>query len=436
MKRMALILAVSALCAAGFISCRTMDFDRETVDAGPAGTPGEKKDTASDPAADAARSENAEVQEYLKEVDIPKTVVYVEKPVYQPAAEPRETPAPGKSAVQKSTESAVKMPDSYVHGTMWYDYSDDFVYEIYTQPYRTTDLVLEPGEQVIEMPFMSENQVWVLGAGVSKERGQDVQHFFIKPVLTGLVTSMIIITDRRVYRLLLKSYKDAYMTIVKFKYPDAFPWTVKTDGAAAGINSLKKTTSAGGVNPEYLSFDYRMRYSLFRKPLWCPTLVYDDGAKTYIRMDETVLHLASPVLFDKNSSIIDYWVSGSLIVINQLIDKVTLRYGKQKVVIEKKSYKEEKRPDPEAVAKKAGIVSDKPAPASDEENYITSKGMVIGTSQAEEQRLLNVRNQHPVDPAEEDKKIQAAADAAARKALEGAALIPSQQPAASASVQR
>ena len=85
-----------------------------------------------------------------------------------------------------------------------------------------------------------------------------------------------------------------------------------------------------------------MSYSVFKKPYWLPTRVYDDGKKTYIVMDETVLHMTSPVLFNKRNERINYSVNKNLIVINELIEKVTLRVGKEKVTIKKKYYKEPK----------------------------------------------------------------------------------------------
>ena len=287
-----------------------------------------------------------EVQEYLiqervKEVDLPKTIVYVEKPVYYPAEQESDRPAlKGKNAAKASTDSSIQVPEQFTNGTMYYDFDPDFTYEIYCQPYRVTDLILEPGEQVIEMPFLSEEKVWEIGAGVSRQNGIDTQHFFLKPAYSGLITSFILITDKRVYHLLLKSYKDCYMTQVKWKYPNTMPFTIKTD-AMEEINKLSKETT--GVDPAFLSFDYKMSYSVFKKPYWLPTRVYDDGKHTYITMNETVLHMTSPVLFNERNERINYSVNKNLIVINELIEKVTLRVGKEKVTIKKKNYKEPKK---------------------------------------------------------------------------------------------
>jgi type IV secretion system protein VirB9 len=81
-----------------------------------------------------------------------------------------------------------------------------------------------------------------------------------------------------------------------------------------------------------------MSYSFFKKPLWLPIRVYDDGKKTYIVLDERVLHSESPVLFNKNNQRINYRVHKNLIVIDELIEKLTLRKDRERVVIVKKKF--------------------------------------------------------------------------------------------------
>ena len=258
---------------------------------------------------------------------------------------------------------------------MYYDFDPDFVYEIYCQPYRVTDLILESGEQLIEMPFLSEAKVWQIGAGVSRDGNVDTQHFFLKPAYSGLTTSFIIITDKRVYHFLLKSYKDCYMTQVRFNYPNTMPFTLKTDAMQEKINKIKKETTS--VDPAFLSFDYKMYYSAWKTPYWLPTRVYDDGKKTYIVMNETVLHMTSPVLFNHKDERINYSVNRNLIVINELIEKVTMRVGKQKVTIKKKNYKEPKKVEvPEKKEEEIKLEEDAELPPPKKENSFSSVYML------------------------------------------------------------
>lgn len=315
--------------------CKTVDFDKNTTDIT---TVSNKKITslAEEQKIDEAKLKEVALEEELKEVDVEKTVIYIDRPVYFPVEEVKQ-PVKGKEAALSSLEAAIQKPWKYTGGTMFYDFQDNFVYEIYCQPYRITDLALEPGEQVLENPFLSESQVWQIGAGVSRKQGQDVQHFYLKPDMSGLTTSMIVITDRRVYHLLLKSFRDYHMAMVEFEYPNTMPYTVKKDAMnaqnAAYANDMNK------VDAKFLSFDYKMSYSLFKKPVWLPKRVYDDGRKTYIQLDETVLHTESPVLFNKRNQRINYRVDKNLIIIDELTEKLTLRLGKEKVTITKKKFK-------------------------------------------------------------------------------------------------
>ncbi len=324
------------LCLLCFVGCKTVDLERTTI------LETESTEGAKSYEDEIKNSEKEEekffVDEELKTVDVEKSVVYVDRPVYYPVETPEER-AKGKDAVKKSYGEALQEPWKYSSGKMFYDYDENFVYEIYCQPYRITDLALEPGELVLENPFLSESQVWEIGAGVSRKNGQDVQHFYLKPDMSGLTTSLIIITDRRIYNLLLKSFRDCYMPMVEFEYPNTMPYNVKTKDVDE-INKLQNERN--GIDPKYLSFDYKIKYSIFKKPLWLPKRVYDDGRKTYIQLDERVLHSESPVLFNKNNSRINYRVDKNLIVIDELIEKLTLKRGREKVVIVKKTYKEPK----------------------------------------------------------------------------------------------
>jgi type IV secretion system protein VirB9 len=331
MKKLCTVL-LAALC---LLSCRTVQFS-QTADAGPAEKSGDIRSFEEELARDRREQESLFIEEELKEVDIAQTVIYLDRPVYSPVETPPEAPPSGEAAVTRSTGQSIQVPLKFSNGTMYYPWDESFTYEIHAQPYRTTDIQLEPGEQVLEMPFLSEEKVWEIGAGVSRKNGQDVQHFFVKPTYAALTTSMIIITDRRVYHLLLKSFKDRWMVMVQWEYPGMMPYTIKTE--AMNRRAAELTGDGLLVNPEFLSFDYRMTYSLFQKPLWLPRRVYDDGRKTYIELDEKMLHTEAPVLFNNRNERINYRVRKNLVIIDELIEKITVRRGREKVTITKKRY--------------------------------------------------------------------------------------------------
>jgi type IV secretion system protein VirB9 len=81
-----------------------------------------------------------------------------------------------------------------------------------------------------------------------------------------------------------------------------------------------------------------MSYSVFKKPIWLPKRVYDDGRKTYIEFDEKMLHTEAPVIFNNKNERINYRVAKNLAIIDELVEKITIRRGKEKVTIQKKKY--------------------------------------------------------------------------------------------------
>ena len=282
---------------------------------------------------------NILITEELKQVDVEQTVVYIDRPVYVPEEKGNSNTdyvrKTGIDAVLESQKRATVKPEQYKLGTFFYQYSENLVYEIYAQPFHLTDIVLEKGEVVTATPLFSEDEsVWELTAGVAKDQytGEDVQHLFVKPAYTGLDSTLVIITDRRVYHFRVKSYRDTHMAIVKFTYPGSKnQWVTKASKINETVNDYIHIS-----NPELLSFDYKMKYSMWKKPEFLPKRVYDDGAYTYIQVDEIVLQKKLPVIFNEKNEIINYSVKKNVFIIPRLINKVTLRLGKEKVTIIKK----------------------------------------------------------------------------------------------------
>jgi type IV secretion system protein VirB9 len=118
------------------------------------------------------------------------------------------------------------------------------------------------------------------------------------------------------------------------------PFTIKTEA----MNQRKQELDGLLVNPEYLSFDYKMTYSIFKKPVWILKRIYDDGRKTYIELDEKMLHTESPVIFNHRNERLNYRVKKNLAIIDELIEKITVRRGKEKVTITKKRYAASAKP--------------------------------------------------------------------------------------------
>lgn len=271
----------------------------------------------------------------------PQPVVIAERPIFVPVQETAQT-LTGRAAVEAALAAGVRPPSEFSHAAMVFDFHPDWVYEVFTQPLRVTDIRLEPGERVVERPFLSDTERWTVGAGVHYYNGIPVQGIYIMPAAANLSATLIINTDRRVYHIILRSFTNMHMPMVRWRYPfqqlpQQFAHPFRGE-AAAGQPAHLDGVDAGAVlvDPRFLSFNYRITFGLFNRPRWLPELVYDDGRRTYISLPASVLHGEFPAVFENRSDVVNYRVVGSTIIIDRLVEELTLRLGRQEVRIRKR----------------------------------------------------------------------------------------------------
>lgn len=335
MKKIFVYMSVTALFLSGCSTTQSLEIPNDLSEESVAPTIEEEEQLNEQDV------KNILIQEELKVQDVEDTVIVIEQPVYIP--EEKSNPetdykrVQGYDAVTDSLKKAVQKPENYKNGTFFYQYNENYVYEVYAQPYQLTDIVLESGEIVIGTPLLSEDEtVWELTANVARNplTGEDIQHLFVKPAYSKLDSTLVIITDRRVYHFRLRSFSDTHMAMVKFTYPlEKNVWAKKqnpTNGRTMENSFLRVS------NPELLSFDYQIKYSKFKKPEFLPERVYDDGQCTYIQVEDIVLQKKLPVIFNEKNEIVNYSVHGNVFIIPRLINTVTLRLGKEKVIVQKK----------------------------------------------------------------------------------------------------
>jgi type IV secretion system protein VirB9 len=313
MKKIIILLACLPV-----LSCRTIDMEKSLAGSA-AGSPEGRAETVS----------------IVSRIDAAPEVIILEKPVYIPAAEaPPRTPAAGQASVRESNSAGILRPQDYSHAAVVYEYNADLVYEVYAQPLRVSDICLEPGELAVEAPFVSDSERWILGGGVSYENNMTVQHIYVKPASSGLSASLIINTSRRVYRIILRSYADVHMPIVRWRYSALMPQNFLP--SPLSDYAEKNNSSSSSLDPGLLSFNYRVKHSLFNKPYWLPELVFDDGSKTYIRFPAQVLQREMPAVFENRRYILNYRVLGNLIVIDKLVEEITVKIERAEIYITKK----------------------------------------------------------------------------------------------------
>ena len=220
-----------------------------------------------------------------------------------------------------------------------WSYRKEHVYQIHCQTYHTTIIQLEPGEELAENPYLSETDVWRWSRGTAMENGMPVQLIFIKPDYINLISTMTLVTDRRVYMLELKSFKDHYMPLVQWVYPrseELRPSFYKYEQNKIVTGTAGNLAEYLGNNAQFISSDYKISYSKRKRPVWTPVFVCDDGQKTFIVLDKQCMNMTFPAVFKKNNEIVNSEVKQNVIILNELTEKITLRNGRQKVKIIKK----------------------------------------------------------------------------------------------------
>lgn len=329
MKRLILILSLISI---SLISCKTVDLEpkNEVVE--------EKEVELSE-----IELQNEEIQfqvdELMKENDLEPTFIVVEEPRIHEvsSSENKDTKISGTAAVKQNLEDVTILPEYKDGRLQGWIYRENAVYKVICQTYHSTMILFEPGEEIVETPYISESEVWQISRGIGQKDGLLQHHLVIKPDYDNVSSTLIVVTNKRIYQMELESTKTTYMPRVSWVYPrtiqDSESWIRWQQ------ESRQLTTEFTGVDPEVLSFDYKMKHPVFNKPTWLPTQVYDDGIKTYIILDNMSLLTEFPVAFNEKDEIMNYRTKENTIIIDQLIEKVTLRVGKQKVIITKKKGK-------------------------------------------------------------------------------------------------
>jgi type IV secretion system protein VirB9 len=286
-------------------------------------------------------------------VPIETEPVIVEQPIWMPNGTVPLPKTQGQDAVEQSLRKGILKPQDYSKAAMLYDYNADWMYEVYCQPLRATDLCLKAGEKAVETPFISDSERWMLvvcafranslrnlrsklrGAGVSYDAGVPVQHIYVKPTEANISATLIINTNERVYHLLVRSFADAHMPMVRWRYHETdMPKNYIKETAPGAVSG--GADGGIGIDPRFLSFNYKITYGWFNKPRWLPKLAYDDGKKTYITFPEDALVSEMPAVFENRADVVNYRVARNVIIIDKLIEKITVKIGKKRIVIQKK----------------------------------------------------------------------------------------------------
>jgi len=218
-------------------------------------------------------------------------------------------------------------------GKLTYTYGAGGVPTIIAAPMQVVDVELEPGETVNEI-VVGDSARWLVetgtaGASTAGATATSSTHLFVKPLDTGLESSAVVTTDRRVYHLRLISKPKDFTPYVGFVYMA----DLKRQVAAQKADEAKKerwqsTTTANGSPTDlaHLNFSYGIKGDT----PWKPERVYDDGKKTYIQFPPSVGTGEMPALLVKKGKkdvLVNYRVKGRVMEVDGLFETIALVVG-------------------------------------------------------------------------------------------------------------
>lgn len=245
----------------------------------------------------------------------------------------QERAASPLKTVRLATRTATVEPvaNGFISGAQVYPFSEGTIFMGYAAPGLVTDIMLQPGENLVAVAS-GDTARWVIGDTTSGGSGSGTgagkqTHVLVKPFSAGLLTNLVITTDRRAYHVRLVSTSATALSSMRWTYPQDELLAVQRKAEAAQIAAPVAT----GVAIGQLHFDYAISGD---RPAWRPLRAFDDGAKTYIEFPASLGVGEAPPLFvrgaDGKAELVNYRQRDRFYVVDRIFDAAELRLGLKK----------------------------------------------------------------------------------------------------------
>jgi P-type conjugative transfer protein TrbG len=159
-------------------------------------------------------------------------------------------------------------------------------------PLYVCDLALQTGESVNDLN-VGDSVRWQITPATQGAGERLTTHVMIKPMDVGLLTNLVITTDRRAYTIKLISQRTEWMPRVSFFYPEDARSEWGAYRTRQEASREKAASAAPAESAAHLDFAYDISGD---SPSWRPVRVYASGAKTYIQFPKGVAHGDLPAL--------------------------------------------------------------------------------------------------------------------------------------------
>ncbi len=234
-------------------------------------------------------------------------------------------------ALARRWKNRPEMPQRGADGVVRYLYGATLP-TVVCAPLQVCDLALEPGE-IVNNVDIGDKVRWLVSPAVSGTREGQVTHLVIKPTDAGLVSSLLVETNRRTYAIKLVSTRHEWMPLIAFNYPSDVQrqWSLYRQTVAFGAAA---STLPSGENIANLDFGFRLSGD---HPSWRPLRVYTDGWKTYIEFPRSIGSGTAPALValandgrwfaGPTEQMVNYRMQGDRYIVDRVLDRAELVSG-------------------------------------------------------------------------------------------------------------
>lgn len=232
------------------------------------------------------------------------------------------------STFAHDTEDGVTYYPSYSDNTAnVYNYNKYKQFEINTKVGYVTDVQLRPGEVVQKIASGNTTQ-WQVDVDII----DGVQHVYIKPMVSGIRTNMIINTDQRSYRFLVNSTDEMeYVVVFNFAELDREA-QLKAEAEAlaaqqARLDNLKRLQNTN------FNTNYKVIKTKNVKTAYVPKNIFDDGQKTYIEVSDLALRDNLPLVYSYDDwekgklQLVNYRLKNNVIEIDKVVNKMRVMFS-------------------------------------------------------------------------------------------------------------
>jgi len=201
-------------------------------------------------------------------------------------------------------------------------------------PLRVCTVELQTGERLVDEPHIGDAVRWHIAPATYGHDKNSTTVVVIKPQEPGLDTNLLIPTDRRIYYVRLVSKPEDYTARVAFAYPDEEftdqRWQEHLAKQEQDRREATRSSESAFAALETMNFNYQITGDSAIRPL----AVFDDGSKTFIRMNREMQHRELPVLIvigsDGKGEMLNYRVKADLYIADRLFDRAELIRGANK----------------------------------------------------------------------------------------------------------